>query len=61
MKRYVRQSIEATADGKHCSPYCFFFSANKGNPICWLGYGYVRIQNGERSLHCLAAEEKNDE
>lgn len=61
MQRYVKQPIETTDDGRQCSPYCYFYSANKGTPICWLGRGHERINKSRRTPRCLALEGKNDE
>ena len=61
MLRYVRQPIETSHDGQYCSPDCFFYSANKRSPICWLGRGHERIEKGRRTARCLKLEEKNDE
>lgn len=60
MERYVKQKIETTMDGEMCAPQCYFYSANRRMPICWLGRGYERIRNGCRTALCKYMEMEAD-
>lgn len=58
MERFVRQPIETTMDGEMCAPGCYYYSPNKGKPVCWLGRGCERLREGNRTALCKMLEEK---